>query len=267
MTTLDDLLALLPDNSTGEISAGDMRNVTTGLWDHPGPQGDIGPVGAKGDTGDIGPVGPVGPVGPQGAQGAKGDTGDTGAQGIPGAGWITGAGSPEGVRVATVGTMYSDSAATNGAVVWTKTSGVGNTGWKVVYGDTGWRAITTWDAAAVVTGQALFGPSWAPLLGNAGGIWVRRTGGSGLHLQVQNLNRVDAANLAVWAGGYVLPVGFRPDRSMSVAYVVNTSAGTGGYMSYLSNGAFQRGGGGVNGAIIGITFPTVTIDPWPTVLP
>lgn len=32
MTTLDDLLALLPDNTTGQISAADMRTVVTGLW-------------------------------------------------------------------------------------------------------------------------------------------------------------------------------------------------------------------------------------------
>lgn len=31
--TLDDLLALLPDNDTGAISAADMRTVVTGLWE------------------------------------------------------------------------------------------------------------------------------------------------------------------------------------------------------------------------------------------
>lgn len=30
--SLDDLLALLPDNNTGEISAADLRTVVTGLW-------------------------------------------------------------------------------------------------------------------------------------------------------------------------------------------------------------------------------------------
>lgn len=32
MASLDDLLALLPDNSTGEITAADLRDVVTGLW-------------------------------------------------------------------------------------------------------------------------------------------------------------------------------------------------------------------------------------------
>jgi len=40
-TTLADLLALLPDNSTGEITPADMRQIVTDLWDasHP-PYGD-----------------------------------------------------------------------------------------------------------------------------------------------------------------------------------------------------------------------------------
>lgn len=34
-TTLDDLLALLPDNQTGAITAADLREVVTGLWSQP----------------------------------------------------------------------------------------------------------------------------------------------------------------------------------------------------------------------------------------
>lgn len=33
MATLEELLALMPDNDTGEISAEDMRTVTTGVWE------------------------------------------------------------------------------------------------------------------------------------------------------------------------------------------------------------------------------------------
>jgi hypothetical protein len=32
--TLADLLALLPDNRSGEISAADLREVVTGLWEY-----------------------------------------------------------------------------------------------------------------------------------------------------------------------------------------------------------------------------------------
>ena len=55
---------------------------------------------------------------------------------------FAGAGFPEGKVTAPVGTMYTDTAATNGAIRWIKTSGVGNTGWCVEYGDTGWRDIS-----------------------------------------------------------------------------------------------------------------------------
>lgn len=34
MTTLDDLLALLPDNETGQITAADLRTVVSELWVH-----------------------------------------------------------------------------------------------------------------------------------------------------------------------------------------------------------------------------------------
>jgi hypothetical protein len=55
---------------------------------------------------------------------------------------ITGTGFPEGVITAPVGSMYTDTAATNGAIRWIKATGSGNTGWKVEYGDTGWRDLS-----------------------------------------------------------------------------------------------------------------------------
>jgi hypothetical protein len=56
-------------------------------------------------------------------------------------GIITGTGFPNGVVTAPVGSMYTDTAATNGAIRWIKATGSGNTGWRVEYGDTGWRNI------------------------------------------------------------------------------------------------------------------------------
>ena len=52
---------------------------------------------------------------------------------------FSGVGFPEGKVSASVGTIYTDTSATNGAIRWIKTSGTGNTGWSVEYGDTGWR--------------------------------------------------------------------------------------------------------------------------------
>lgn len=51
---------------------------------------------------------------------------------------IRGTGSPKGRITAEIGTTYVDVNVTNGALKWIKQSGTGNTGWKVIYGDTGW---------------------------------------------------------------------------------------------------------------------------------
>ena len=56
---------------------------------------------------------------------------------------LEGTGSPEGAVTAPVGSTYTDSAATNGAVLWIKASGTGNTGWRVTLGDTGWRNMSS----------------------------------------------------------------------------------------------------------------------------
>ena len=51
---------------------------------------------------------------------------------------IRGTGSPEGRINAEIGATYIDTANTNGALKWIKTTDGGNEGWKVVEGDTGW---------------------------------------------------------------------------------------------------------------------------------
>ena len=57
---------------------------------------------------------------------------------------------PNGVISAPPGSTYTDTAVTCGAVKWIKMWGTSNTGWTVLYGDTGWRDIkslldTFWD--------------------------------------------------------------------------------------------------------------------------
>lgn len=114
----------------------------------------------KGDKGD---QGEVGPEGPQGDKGDKGDTGDVGPQGevsldqlnakVP-ITMLSGVGSPEGKVAAPVGSTYTDTAATNGAIRWIKTSGTGNTGWRVEYGNTGWRVYDS-VAGGIKSGQVL----------------------------------------------------------------------------------------------------------------
>ena len=54
---------------------------------------------------------------------------------------IHGTGMPNGKVEAPIGTTYVDVEVTNGALKWIKQSGSGNTGWKVLIGDTGWRTL------------------------------------------------------------------------------------------------------------------------------
>ena len=56
---------------------------------------------------------------------------------------IHGTGMPDGRVSAPIGTTYVDTAVTNGALKWIKESGNGNTGWKVLIGDTGWRTLNS----------------------------------------------------------------------------------------------------------------------------
>lgn len=56
---------------------------------------------------------------------------------------IHGTGMPNGTVEAPIGTTYVDMAVTNGALKWIKQSGTGNTGWKVLIGDTGWRTLNS----------------------------------------------------------------------------------------------------------------------------
>ena len=55
---------------------------------------------------------------------------------------IAGNGSPERVVTASKGTVYTDNQITLGVSQWIKTTDTGNTGWKVLNGDTGWVEIT-----------------------------------------------------------------------------------------------------------------------------
>lgn len=64
-----------------------------------------------------------------------------------------GDGFPEGKVAAPVGSIYVDRQATAGAVRWIKTSGTGNTGWRVEWGDTGWRLIPNRYPEPEQTGQ------------------------------------------------------------------------------------------------------------------
>jgi hypothetical protein len=130
-----------------------------------GPPGPIGPIGPKGDNGERGADGQPGPQGIQGPPGPKGDKGEpgTGATQVlalsgnilslsngggtvtlpsTSSGEIIGIGQPNGRIDGTIGQTYVDSNNTNGALKWIKRTKTGNTGWAVLDGDTGWKALT-----------------------------------------------------------------------------------------------------------------------------
>lgn len=67
--------------------------------------------------------------------------------------YLYGTGFPDGVVSAPVGSIYIDTAITNGASSWIKKSGTGNTGWQVLEGDTGERNVaSSWMTANVELG-------------------------------------------------------------------------------------------------------------------
>ena len=130
--------------------AGDqsIRELIASLQGEPGPTGEPGPQGepgAQGVQGERGPAGAdstvPGPAGTPGTPGATGATGPQGASGMPNVD-LVGTGMPNGVVTATPGTIYRDTAGTNGAWLWIKKVGTNNVGWHVLEGDTGRRKLT-----------------------------------------------------------------------------------------------------------------------------
>lgn len=159
---------------------------------------------------------------------------------------FTGTGSPEGKIEAPVGSVYTDTAATNGAIRWIKTSGTGNTGWRVEYGDTGLRDISN-------------------LLTNATGkVTLSRVG------QVVYLTAVSVEPTEELRSGSTylsaLPVGFRPPAQRY--YSAPTSL-----MSSTVRSSFQFTSGAMGAWVPSVgdkynfEHSWITTNSWPTSLP
>lgn len=156
--------------------------------------------------------------------------------------WTSGTGSPEGVVTAAVGSRYTDTAATNGAVEWIKATGSGNTGWKVAYGDTGWRDIAV---SGAVAGFSVLGAR------------IRRVGNT---VSIANLILRRDDGLATGADAFNVPTGFQPDQ----VYHARSYSGFPFYVAYdkvhpsefISGAAFDY-----------YTLTYLTNDAWPTSLP
>ena len=165
---------------------------------------------------------------------------------------IRGTGMPEGNVKADIGTYYTDTAATNGAIRWIKAAANGSEfGWRVVYGDTGWRSV----------------PQILSTSMKASVVKVRR---------INNTVYLYAA-LTGWAnswngGGAALPDGLRPSDQMQ-----GPSAGRwgGSYLTWI-----VQTFGMINAEAASAQNPTPTLPPivsvsyvpndnvpWPTTLP
>lgn len=125
---------------------------------------------------------------------------------------IHGTGMPNGQIEAPIGTTYVDMAVTNGALKWIKQSGNGNTGWKVLIGDTGWRTLNSVSRAGnsfikirrvnnLVTYQ-FGGLSW-------GWFGVGRRGGPGF---LRHNSSGDKGAKVIAPNG--IPEGFRSENSL-----------------------------------------------------
>jgi hypothetical protein len=130
----------------------------------------------------------------------------------------SGTGSPEGVVTAPVGSMWTDTAATTGAIRWIKASGTGNTGWVVEYGDTGNRNLA---AEALSNGWTVDNATFR----------LRRVGSTvtiTLHL---------FGPAASGAAVYTLPSGFRPPAIYLTVTPYGVSADSTRVVELTSGGA------------------------------
>ena len=187
---------------------------------------------------------------------------------------IRGTGSPEGRITAEIGTTYVDVNVTNGALKWIKESGNGNTGWKVLIGDTGWRTLKSLSLVTVKDKKsevkirrvnnwvsfAFGGLDW-------GFFGIKRRGGEGFAGF-----RGDTQAMILGNGG--IPAGFRSEASLVGNLYLNLESAGNWYLGGKSDGNYML----LNfikpipttNDITNIRFSSIsylTDDPWPTTLP
>lgn len=160
---------------------------------------------------------------------------------------FVGIGTPQGKVSAPIGSIYTDTEATNGAIRWVKISGTGTTGWTVEYGDTGWRNIS----AQLESG----------VLGN---VFITRVNQT-IQMVFHNIYTAGAGHTVITS----LPIGFRP-YSISGANWRNGTLST-------DNGDTVRISSYHNGTMRVLNMPTgkyfggsitmVSDNIWPTALP
>jgi len=176
---------------------------------------------------------------------------------------LYGTGQPNGVISAPAGSTYTDTAVTCGAVKWIKTWGTGNTGWTVLYGDTGWRDI-----------KGLLDPFWD----STSNLQLRRINKT-VYLRSSSLKVGDnptgarSANKQIFSGKDDMPLGFRNSGWGTAHTFVNIgSTQLGAIYSYrAAHDLTIRGvpgtGNWTKGDSCAFNLSYVTENDWPTALP
>ena len=131
---------------------------------------------------------------------------------------LRGTGSPEGVVTAPVGTYYTDTAITNGAMRWAKKTGTGSTGWQVIEGDTGWRDIRALYSENVVEAAAFSLSSRIIRVGNTVQYLGRvKPAGAVIGVARANVAGIQGVISTIPAGFNPLPSDNGPKGSVSVS--------------------------------------------------
>lgn len=186
---------------------------------------------------------------------------------------IRGTGSPEGRIAAEIGTTYVDVNVTNGALKWIKESGNGNTGWKVLIGDTGWITLNSVSKLGTsVVKVRRINSTITYLFGGLSWGWfgIVRRGGDGYVAQTTDIER----NCKILYDGGV-PEGFRTPNSLigpiyndrgvpyGTWYIGNYSDAHHLRFQFLNPVPTDRDIGDIRVSAISY----LTDDPWPTTLP
>ncbi len=160
---------------------------------------------------------------------------------------LVGTGSPEGAVTAPVGSRWTDTAATTGAVEWIKATGTGSTGWRVSYGDTGRRTGFSLQSGFVVASSVNY-------LSRSAGI-----------VQYQAILQKSAGNYVANDIPVIIPDGFRP-ASAFYQYAAGLNNGTQVNISIPTNGEVTIAGN-ASAAYLYLNLTFRTEQPWPSTLP
>ena len=180
-----------------------------------------------------------------------------------------GTGSPEGVVTAAVGTYYTDTALTNGALRWAKKTGSGNTGWQVIEGDTGWRDIRSLYSANVVEAAAFSLSSRITRVGNTVQYLGRvKPAGAVIGVARANVAGIQGVISTIPAGFNPLPSDNGPKGAVSLTiasqgFLINPSV-TSRLDIYMPTNVT---GNWAAGDILFLSGSWPTADAWPTTLP